>query len=382
MRAFFLSIGVLACLFSCNKNPKQENPYSDNLVFSLDTVFVDAGDHIIFLRDNLFLSEVSPDKSYLINFNRMEYYAERINLNELKLERRIQFEKEGPNGIPSIINRFSIRADEGLMIWLSRFYAVFDQNAIKVKELEVEKIAEPYLGGSQVFPIMVFEDPVQEDRVMGVFLKWVDKEYLLIDIDLTKRESTKKDLLELAKTQDFNVDILYDGNWMGSYGVDVFAISAGDRIIVSNNSINEVLIYDLKGDSTYLKAWDTPLLGSKKNYLPPKQVDQESGELEGIIKNIKEDIVYNRFNWDGVQKRFFRFSVRERFGEEKNENGQYISTGADVFISIFDEELNLLAESLVAGLTAPPKRHFVKDGRVWIFENIGDELAFIRLGIE
>jgi hypothetical protein len=103
--------------------------------------------------------------------------------------------------------------------------------------------------------------------------------------------------------------------------------------------------------------------------------------LEGIIKKIKEDIVYNRFTWDDVEKRFFRFSTRERFGEEIDEFGRYTSIGADVFISIFDEDLNLLAESLVPELKAPPKRHFVKDGKIWIFENIGDELAFIRLGI-
>jgi len=52
-----------------------------------------------------------------------------------------------------------------------------------------------------------------------------------------------------------------------------------------------------------------------------------------------------------------------------------------VYISIFDEELNLLAESLVPELKASPKRHFIKDGKFWIFENIEDELAFMRLEI-
>jgi hypothetical protein len=311
----------------------------------------------------------------------MEGYAERINLDELKLDRRIRFEKDGPDGLPSFISGFKLTPDDNLMIWNYRFYTIFDQNAKKVKDLELEKFVVPYLSGSEAYPLTVFEDPNQEDRLVGVILKWVDKEHFLIDVNLTKREFTKKDLPELAKTHEFNVDILYDGNWMGSYGVDLNALTTGDRIIVSNNSINEALVYDFKGDSTYLKGWDTPLLGSKKNYQPPKQVDQGTGELEGIIKKIKEDIVYNRFTWDDVEKRFFRFSTRERFGEEIDEFGRYTSIGADVFISIFDEDLNLLAESLVPELKAPPKRHFVKDGKIWIFENIGDELAFIRLGI-
>jgi len=29
-----------------------------------------------------------------------------------------------------------------------------------------------------------------------------------------------------------------------------------------------------------------------------------------------------------------------------------------------------------------PNFHFVKDGKIWIFENIDDELAFVRLSID
>lgn len=131
----------------------------------------------------------------------METYAERINLDELKLESRIQFEKEGPDGIPSIISRFNITPEENLMVWHSRFYTVYDQNAKRIKDLELEKIVEPYLSGSEAYPLMVFEDPNQEDRVVGVFLKWVDMEYFLIDVDLAKKEFKKTDLPDLAKTQ-------------------------------------------------------------------------------------------------------------------------------------------------------------------------------------
>lgn len=101
----------------------------------------------------------------------------------------------------------------------------------------------------------------------------------------------------------------------------------------------------------------------RKNYQPPKQADPDSGELEGIIKKIKEDIVYNRFIWDDVEKRFFRLSTRERFGEEIDEFVRYTLIGADVFDSIFDEDFNLLAETFVPELAAAPKRHFIKDGK-------------------
>ncbi len=124
------------------------------------------------------------------------------------------------------------------------------------------------------------------------------------------------------------------------------------------------------------------MLGSRKKYLPPKQVELSSGQLEEIVKNAGEEISYGRMVWDEEGRQFFRFSASEQFGEEKNEYGQYIAVGADVYLSIFDENLELVAESLVPQLNAPPEKHFVKDGKIWIFENIDDELAFVRLEIK
>lgn len=381
MPRFFLLLTLSVCFFSCNKNLNQENPFSENLTFTLDTVWVDSGDEFIFLNDGLSPSVLAPDKSYLMNFNQMQGYAERISLDELKLEKRIHFEKDGPDKIPSFISRFNLTTDEDFMMWSYQFYAIFDQDAKKVKDLGLEKIIESYLSGSDVNPLMLFEVEEQADRMVGFFIQGSDKSYCLLDIDLEKKEVKKTDLAELDKLQDFNVELLNNGRSMGTYRATVSAMSTTDKILVSNNSFNEILVFDIKADSTYVKNWDTPLLGAKKNYLPPKQVDGNSGEIEEIIKQSKSEITYGELIRDEVERRFFRFSSRNRYGEEKDEFGQYISSGSDVFISIFDEDLNLLAETPVPVLKAPPKRHFVKDGKVWIFENIGDELAFIRLGI-
>lgn len=379
---FFLMIIIAGCLSSCKDKKEQKNVLSGDLSFSWDTVWVDAGDDFIYLQDNLFLSDISKDKSYLINFNRMDNYAERINLDELVLEKKIQFEKEGPNGLGSIISSFRITPEDQLMIWFNKFYALFDQDAKKVKDLGLEKIAEQYLSGSEAYPLMLFEDLSQPDRIVGIFIQWQDNVYFLLDFDVKNQGFIKTDLPELTKLRNYSVDILYDGSWMGAYGVAIYPASTPEKIVIANNSVNEVHVFDLKTDSIYLKSWDTPLLGNRKKYIPPKQVDQATGELEEIIKKSKEEINFGRFIWDEELRRFLRFSVSERFGEEKNEYGQYVPTGADVYISVFDENLNLLAESPVPGLNAPPKKHFVKDGKVWIFENVEDELAFVRLSME
>lgn len=58
------------------------------------------------------------------------------------------------------------------------------------------------------------------------------------------------------------------------------------------------------------------------------------------------------------------------------------TTEAEVFLTIFDENLEMLAESKIAGITMPPQKHFVKDGKIWMFVNVEDEIGFVRLAID
>ena len=382
MRLLILVAAVVTVLGSCNRHRESESPYSTALTFFLDTVYVDPGDEILFLRDNLFVSDLSPDKRYLINFNRSELVAERINLDELKLEKKIQFEKEGPERMPVYFSGFRINSEEQFLVWSSQSYGIYDQRAKKIKELELEKIAAALLGAGETIPMGLFEDADRPGRLLAVIMQWKEEDYFLLDVDLTNRSFQKIALPDLARLKDYSMEILYEGQFMGSFGVGVFPIAAGDKIILANNSINESLVFDKKTGGTRIVRWNTPLLGGRRDYLPPAQVEETSGAKEEIVKRSREGIFYGRLIWDDAQKRFFRFSVKEQFRQEKNENGQYTPTGAEVYLSIFDKNLDLLAESLVPDLKTPPKKHFVKDGKIWIFENIADEMAFIRLTVE
>ncbi len=215
-----------------------------------------------------------------------------------------------------------------------------------------------------------------------MFIKWAERSYFILDFDLATQTFTKKELPELNQLQKFSVNILHDGNFAGAYGVAVRALTTGKHLFITNNSLNEVLVYDLEADSTFTKAWDSDFFGKGKSYLPPKEVENSSGQIEDIIRKIKEDIVFENFFWDLSRRRFYRFASSEHFAEEKDQYGRHEPTRADVYLSVFDESLNLLAEVLIPELKATPKKHFLKDNKIWIFENIEDELAFIRLGLE
>jgi hypothetical protein len=55
--------------------------------------------------------------------------------------------------------------------------------------------------------------------------------------------------------------------------------------------------------------------------------------------------------------------------------------GAKVVLSVYDFDLNVLGESELPQWNKIPKFHFVKDGKIWVFENIDDEMSFVRLSV-
>ncbi len=377
---FVFLIGLF--LASCDGNEVEKSELSDSFTVTLDTVMVDSGEEFLYLQDNLFLSELDAEDGYLINFNRQEIGAERINLDELKLDYLIPLEKEGPNGIPQYISGFLLTPEEHIFIWNYGFYKIFDQEGKLVRDLELDKLAPEVLGGSEIYPSRFYLDPEDSNRLLGHFIKWEDKSYFLMDFDLESGSYTEIELPFFEKTQVYNTDILYEGNWMGSYGTGVYPFSNSDKIILSTNVLNEIQIFDLKRDTLYTKGWDTPLLGSKRGYLPPKEVDGQTDEIEEIRKMAESDISYGGFIYDKASKKYYRFSKKSYFGEEKDEYGSYVPTRSDVYLSVFDADLELLAEALVPELSQEPKRHFVKDGQIWMYLNVDDELGFVRLSVE
>ncbi|WP_339879716.1 hypothetical protein [uncultured Algoriphagus sp.] len=49
---------------------------------------------------------------------------------------------------------------------------------------------------------------------------------------------------------------------------------------------------------------------------------------------------------------------------------------------MLDKDFNLLAEAGISELDKLPSTYFTKDGNIWMYENINDELAFVIVKIE
>lgn len=379
-----LLVGIvfLLILQACSQKKEKVHTVSDQIRVSLDTVLVDSGDEFLYLQDQLYSSSLSKDKNFLYNFNSQDYKVEKIDLNQLKLEKIIELEREGPDGVGSGFPRFSILTDDNLLFWTYHFYKIFDQNSLMVKDMQLDKISAEYLGNTEYYPRALFLPESDPNRVIVLINRWETGVQFLLDFDLSSKTFEKFDLPELQKTLDYKVDLLYDGTPAGGYGASMYWLQTDGEILISSSVFNEVVIFDIKIDSVYTKKWNTLLIGSKKTYLPPKSVERTSGQLKDIVRKMEEEISYRSLVWDEKNQRYFRFSDKKQFGEDLTEFGEYVTTGADVFLSIFDKEFNLIAEAKIPELTQSPNVHFVKDGKIWIFENINDELAFVIMDVE
>lgn len=378
---FLLSTIVCLLLCSCDTSREKNSRFGESIEVSLDTVLVDTGDEFLFLKYGMPMSALSQDKRYFVNFNLDDYIAEKIDLDELKLIKKIQFEKEGPNGLGPFLSGFSIRENGDLLIKNYMVYKVFDQKAQLVDDLELEKIAAEYLGSTEYYPMNVFELSDDRSRVLVLTIKWDGNVYNLLDIDIESKTYKVIDLDIIDKVNEFRVNIMYEGKSAGGFGPNVYSELMNDRLVLNTNAFNEVVIMDLKTDSLSIKSWDSPILGTKRSYQPPKEVEMEDGQMIDVRKKFEEDISYKGFLWDEENQHFIRFSERKIFGEDVNEYGEYIPLGAEVYLSIFDKDFNLLQESELPDVKSVPDLHFIKDGSIWLFENINDELAFVRVTI-
>jgi hypothetical protein len=129
--------------------------------------------------------------------------------------------------------------------------------------------------------------------------------------------------------------------------------------------------YDTEMDSLFFRSYDSQLTANHK--LKNYQLQHESDEsFDEEYNRFLQEINFLAPFWDEKNQIFYRFSYQQIPTEDKiNAELKW-----KVFLTALDKDLNLIGEIYVPQLTKVPAKHFSKDGKIWIFENIKDELAF------
>ena len=370
---------ILAVLASCGAENSAENPQVDSISFSyeIDTVMIDAKDEFLFLNMDIYFSDYSAKERLLYNINPQSGRVEIINLENNSLEKLVQYELEGPNGILEMAMTGLKKASTGDFFFMN--YYLLNQLDSSDTKIASYRLTNEFLHGDELAESEEIDGMGQIDSNGNYFSSFYgnyqEKGGIRGIAKITFSDST----LQLIPL-DFWAD-------MDKYTIkmdvgDGRAVSSPERkfltlddqnFIVSTTAKNSLWYYDAAMDSIFYKEYSSVFTQNEKVFNYP--IDANSQDAFNEASKLKNDqVVFGPLVKDEDSGRFYRYS-REKDNSENNY--AYVLT-------IFDEELNQLHEvKMREEVTIPgyyfAAKTFVHDGMLYTFLNMEDELAFVRL---
>lgn len=371
---------LLCLLASCEtkENTESNEVSSINFSYELDTVMVDPGDQFIHLNWQLTTSDLSSDEKYFYNFKTggNPIGVEVIDLENLKLERVIPMSLDGPNGISSpYMSNFYILPDGTFYLTDSREVYHFDQEGNKLSDLvyskqefEGEKLPE----GKKI----KFGESLSKDGKRLVILyggeKMTDPAEGLALFNLEKRTVQYKPLDVFKELDKYQSALFTEGDLpLSMILASVYPQQKNDSLLYSNTAQNKIYFYHLKTDSLSSKSYSSKFTSQEAPGSYQKRTESEE-EFQEIMKEQDKEVMYGGLFFDSKNDVYWRFA--KEMDRMKGDTIQYKTV-----LTAFDPAFNQIHEQLLPTGFVLPYKYFVRDGMIYTFLNIEDELAFVRL---
>lgn len=364
---------VLAGFFACSEKDSTSDLNSNlELSYTIDTVMIDAGEDFLFLKYDLMDSDISEDERLFINIDQLGNKIEIIDLDNNILKEKISFEREGPNGVgPEHISKFQFLENGNLCFYNIHKFTVLSPDLQKISSqyfypeaFEGDKLPEkaeiaPYYGklnreGSR---FSGFYDLFFENEILGI---------ALLDLKTKRLKLIPTDKLDYLKELIYTT--VYESGSKIHSGDAKYIDFYNDKLILSTSAKNEVLIYEIEKDSLWTKSYHSKFVSSIKqgNYKA-----ESNSDLALKIKD--QEVYFNKLVYDKTSKLFWRYSRESKSNNPESPSFVYVLTA-------FDKDLNQIhEEKLDVDWTHKPTIKFIKDGMLYTYINLEDELAFVRL---
>lgn len=373
----FMQVVLLAYLqFSCGSHTESE---IQKLTYSVDTVQIDPGEELLYLKGGLGLSGLSQDQRFLYNFDEEQHQLEKIDLDCLVLDRKIPFEKEGPNGLRGI---HSLRGWEREAIFFSTWNGamVFDQSGQLDRswKLDPKEYSGDVLSDRESL-MGILVDPSGEEEAYGLAKAFRNEMASFVRLDLDKNQIHRYTLPLLDKLGTYTFS-LNDGENYAYHEAETYLEILDSGVLFGAETGSEFYLYDPKADTIKVGFSKSEWLESENT--AKGQDFGSAGEFSRYFQQFMEGPHYLLPVYDGHNKRYWRLFYQNYY-ESGNEQGLFPHpAGANVYLALYDEELNLIQEAKLPFLSQAPSRHFIKDGMLWMFVNLEDEMGFIRLSFD
>lgn len=357
--------------------PQVENEIRE-LKFNVDTVQIDSGDELLFLKWGLKLSGLSEDEKYLYNFDVEQHQLEKIDLDSLSLERKIPFDREGPNGLSGFHSLTGWEGDK-ICFGIMKGASLYDQEGrlyyrweVNPGQLEGDVLnAKESLDGVKV-------DPFRNQKIFGFAKAYRNEVVEFATVDLDNQLIFRRQLPLLNRVGNYTA-YLNDGENSAYYEAETYLEVVESGVLFGAEIGREFYHYDPEADTIRIISHTSKFLEAENG--ARGQDFLSVGEFSKFYQQYAEGPHYFLPIYDAKNKRYWRLFYSGYFDSEIKKGPFPRPIGTDVYLALYDEEFKLIQEANLPFLSQTPLRHFIKDGMLWLFINMEDEMGFIRLKI-
>jgi hypothetical protein len=157
-----------------------------------------------------------------------------------------------------------------------------------------------------------------------------------------------------------------------------------NKLVITNPIFSKIAVYDLVEENLKYYACQPTLTAPEKIGTYTKDVNSRE---EFFIRKIEigKEVTFLPLMIDTTADKYVRIST---IGQPKmNDKGLPEIHDHKIFISILNESFEVIKEEEISdGIgklfsTDIPQKPFLKDGKIWLYLNINDELAFVRIDL-
>jgi hypothetical protein len=369
---YFLVSIIIISFSSCGGSPEKGDQISV-INISIDSAMVDAKGQIIDTKNGIHPFGFDGDKNFMYKFNTNNRHGlEIIDMNKLELVDFIPFEVEGPNGTTNRVRDVYFISDDRIALVVYQAILIFNMKGelqqkytIKDEEFEGDSIPEDF--SMEASGLFVPEKNISFNLVNEGhgYIRGFSK------IDLHKKNRKVVFIKKLKKLSDYHISLTIDGR-MIMLRTYLYTNFQDDKYILSHDMENELYYYDLKADSVIHKKYSSQL-SANKNEIFGKDVDSRE-KFGEIMTPRNRAIRFKNLVYDETRNQYYRFSSFSTTPDQEEENW-------NIILTIFDENLNQIHEIGNIELDKVPETYFVKDGKIYVYKNMEDEMGFVILSL-
>jgi len=361
---------ILIFLSGCGQSKNQKE--KDEALVKIDTILIDSRSELIFLRDNLSNSLVSLDGNYLYNYNADKPAIEKINLMDGILEKSIHIEKEGPNGIGDNSLSLHILNDSLFVLSGSDNYLILDNKADLVKSVKL---------GFHFY----YDERLIDSFMTMEFLYRDQKAYSIIGI---RQSFSNKLMVYTEETDSFQIfDIPKSGLIKSAsiisvpgnsfYYVPQLTLSqVNDKIIISNRTFPDIVVTNTDSID-FIHYYPESELYSKIEEVDEVPHVKTQEDVEEFLFDIEKRMNFLPPIWDSHSKVFYRWGFKLSSSYRDFESREY-----DNFLFIMDSNFKIVNEFKIPKVRLRPYKTFIRDNKIYLYQNYNDELMFIRFWLD